>query len=61
MFCVLKRNSFHEQVFPGMIPNGEECHYLSVKKLSALLGGITSKKPWWILLPELSSFFSNRK
>ena len=44
MFCVLKRNSIHEQVFPGMIPNGEECHYLSVKKLSALLGGITSKK-----------------
>ena len=26
-----------------MIPNGEEWHYLAVKKLSALLRGITSK------------------
>ena len=26
-----------------MIPNREGCHYLAVKKLSALLRGITSK------------------
>ena len=26
-----------------MIPNGEGCHYLAVKKLSALLSEITSK------------------
>ena len=26
-----------------MIPNGEGCHYLAVKKLSALLREITSK------------------
>ena len=26
-----------------MIPEGEKCHYLAVKKLSVLLRGITSK------------------
>ena len=26
-----------------MIPNGEICHYVAVKKLSVLLRGITSK------------------
>ena len=32
-----------KQVILLMIPNGEKWHYLSVKKLSALLRGITSK------------------
>ena len=31
------------QVILLMIPNGEGCHYLAVKKLSALLREITSK------------------
>ena len=38
---VSKRNS--KQVSLLMIPNGEKWHYLAVKKLSALLRGITSK------------------
>ena len=44
--CLLsKHNSNREkQVTPSMIPNGEGWHYLAVKKLSALLKGITSKK-----------------
>ena len=42
--CVLKHNSNREkQVFLLMIPNGEGWHYPTVKKLSALLRGITSK------------------
>ena len=37
-------NSNHEkQVILLMIPNGENLHYLAVKKLSALLRGINSK------------------
>ena len=32
-----------KQVILLMIPNGEGWHYLAVKKLSALLRGITSK------------------
>ena len=38
---VSKHNS--KQVNLLMIPNGEKWHYLAVKKLSALLRGITSK------------------
>ena len=53
-----------------MIPNGEKrkakseeqlFHYLVVKKLSALLRGITSKESWWFLLSELPSFLYNKK
>ena len=53
-----------------MIPNGEKrkakseeqlFHYLVVKKLSALLRGITSKESWWFLLSELPSFLQNKK
>ena len=41
---VWKHNSNHEkQVIPLMNPNGEKWHYPAVKKLSALLWGITSK------------------
>ena len=52
MFCmlkiypayVLKLNSSREkQVILLIIQNGEKWHYLAVKKLSALLRGITSK------------------
>ena len=32
-----------KQVILLMIPNGEKRHYVAVKKLSALLRGITSK------------------
>ena len=32
-----------KQVILLMIPNGKGCHYIAVKKLSALLRGITSK------------------
>ena len=37
MFQIMKK------VIIVMIPNGEKWHYLDVKKLSALLRGITSK------------------
>ena len=41
---VSKHNSNREkQVILLMISNGEGCHYLTIKKLSALLKGITSK------------------
>ena len=41
---VSKYNSNREkQVIVLMIPDGERWHYLAVKKLSALLRGITSK------------------
>ena len=41
---VSKHNSNHEkQTILLMIPNGERWHYLAVKKLAALLRGITSK------------------
>ena len=48
---VSKNNSNHEeQVVLLMIPNGEgrRWHYLAVKKISALLRGITSKK-WFVV------------
>ena len=32
-----------KQVILLIIPNAEGCHYLAIKKLSALLRGITSK------------------
>ena len=39
---VSKHNSNREeQVIPLLIPNEEKWHYLAVKKLSSLLGGIT--------------------
>ena len=42
---VSKNNSNREKQFISlMIPNGEGWHYLAVKKLSALLKGITSKR-----------------
>ena len=42
---VSKRNSKREkQVILLMIPNGKRCHYIAVKKLPALLRGITSQK-----------------
>ena len=63
---VSKHQSDREkQVILLMIPNGEKhkaksgeqlFHYLVVKKLSALLRGITSKEIWWFLLSELPSF-----
>ena len=41
--CVSKHNSNREkQVIVLLIPNGKGWHYLAVKKLSALLRGITS-------------------
>ena len=41
---VSKNNSKRgKQVIPLMTPNGEGWHYLAIKKLSALLRGITSK------------------
>ena len=44
-----------------MIPNGQGCHYLAVKKLSSILRETTSKKNGEIysfnLFLELSSFF----
>ena len=41
---VSKYNSNPEkQIIPLMIPNGEGWYYLALKKLSALLRGITSK------------------
>ena len=55
MFCVLKKkkiyhayawkhnSSRHKQVILSMISNRKGWHYLAVKKLSALLIGITSK------------------
>ena len=48
MFCMLKRKKTHlayvsKQAIVIIIRNGEEWHYLTVKKLSALLRGITSK------------------
>ena len=54
MSCMLKntiyilllfQNRTHreKQVILLMIPNGERWHYLTVKKLSALLRGITSQ------------------
>ena len=54
MFCMLKispayiskHNTNHEkQVILLMTQNGEKRHYLAVKKLSALLRGITYKHP----------------
>ena len=36
----------------------QQWHYLALKKLSALLRGITS---WWFSLSESTSFFRNRK
>ena len=63
---VSKHQSDREkQVILLMIPNGDKrkakseeqlFHYLVVKKLSALLRGITSKESWWFLLSELPSF-----
>ena len=41
-----------------MIPNGEEWHYLAVKKLYALLRKITSKQVGELL--EFSSFVYNK-
>ena len=68
---VSKHNSNREkQVILLMISNGEKTetkskgqlwHYLAVKKLSALLREITSKKNWRFLLSELSSFLYNKK
>ena len=41
---ISEHNLNHEnQIFLLMIPNGERWHYLAVKKLSALLKGITWK------------------
>ena len=44
-----------------MIPNGEGCHYVAVKKLSALFREKALKKQRLFLLFELSSFFYNKK
>ena len=56
MFCMLKKKSHilfmfqnlihivKNELFILMIPNGEKWHYLAVKKLSALLRRITSKR-----------------
>ena len=58
---ISKHNSNHQkQVILSMISNGEGWNYLAVKKLSALLRGKTSEDQWF-LLPELHSFFCNRK
>ena len=57
---VLKNTSTCEkQIILLMISNGEKWHYLAVKKLSALLRGITSWRA--VLLFELSSFLQNKK
>ena len=40
---ISKRNSDHEKNHSLMISNGEGLHYLTVKKLSALLRKISSK------------------
>ena len=42
-----------------MMPNGQGRHYLAVKKLSALLRGITSKNNADLFLFKLSSFLCN--
>ena len=43
-FCLRKTQITQKsQVIILMIPNGEKWHYLAVKKISALLRGITSK------------------
>ena len=53
---VSKHNLNREkQVILLMIPNEEKWHYLAVKKLLALLGGIKSKHYSYVLLPELPS------
>ena len=57
---VLKNTSTCEkQIILLMISNGEKWHYLAVKKLSALLRGITSWRA--VLLFELSSCLQNKK
>ena len=53
MFCMLKKKKYiiykniysnpEKQVILLMIPNEEKWHYLAIKKLSALLIGVTSK------------------
>ena len=55
MFCMLKKKKIYpsfvskhnsnreKQIVFSMLPNGEKLYYLAVKKLSALLRGITSK------------------
>ena len=40
---ISKHNLNYEKQILLMIPNGEGQHYLSVKQLSALLKGVTSK------------------
>ena len=59
---VSKHNSIREkQGILLMIPNGDkQWHYLAVKKLSALLRGITSKHHVDFLSSELPSSFHNR-
>ena len=50
----------HEkQLILIMIPNGEEWHYLAVKKLYALLRKVTSKQVGELL--EFSSFVYNKR
>ena len=60
---VSKQNSNCErQVIIFMIPHGEEWHYLAVKKLSALLRGITSKQHGdFYCLNCLHSFATEKK
>ena len=54
---VWKYNSNCEkQVIPLMVSNGEKWHYLTIKKLSALLIGTTSKNNDDFYFFELSSF-----
>ena len=72
MFCILKnekiypayiskRNSNHEKIILLMIANAGGWHYLVVKKLSALLRGITSQPHGKFYCLKLPSCFRNKK
>ena len=60
--CKSKYNLKREnQVIILMITDGEKWYYLAVKKLSALLLGVTLKHVWRILLLKFFSLIQHRK
>ena len=72
MFCMLTKKKYilfmfknitrEKQVIILMIPYGEKWHYLVVKKLSALLKGMTSKRYGdFCCLSSLHSFTTKKK
>ena len=59
---VSKHDSNHEkQVILLMVPNGEGWHYLAVKKLSALLGGMSKHHSDFYCLNCFHSFTTENK